>query len=216
MKDETFSSFIFTVSMLQDPPHLSYAVSFLPLARSSQMLDYYTNIKQEKLCDDTTEIVAMDLGECGLELATKVHEVFTIMEKAPLSWSPSSRTFVSSSIWGMFRIQDTAQNQACRCYWAGDRGNWELPVTLPLWCCCDTRSHLVPDSDSFEWCELSRVEVPEFVNSASMTLWQSWVTILPAFEIGRAVFYIHLNIGREGMSRLSSKREMYRMFILSI
>ena len=137
MKDETFSSFIFTVSMLQDPPHLSYAVSFLPLARSSQMLDYYTNIKQEKLCDDTTEIVAMDLGECGLELATKVHEVFTIMEKAPLSWSPSSRTFVSSSIWGMFRIQDTAQNQACRCYWGRDRGNWELPVTLPLWCSCD-------------------------------------------------------------------------------
>ena len=85
MKDETFSSFIFTVSMLQAPPHLSYAVSFLPLARSSQMLDYYTNIKQEKLCDDTTEIVAMDLGECGLELATKVHEVFTVMEKAPLS-----------------------------------------------------------------------------------------------------------------------------------
>ena len=62
-------TYIFTVAMLQDPPHLSYAVSFLPLARSSQMLDYYTNIKQEKLCDDTTEIVAMDLGECGLTRA---------------------------------------------------------------------------------------------------------------------------------------------------
>ena len=78
-------TYIFTVAVLQDPPHLSYAVSFLPLARSSQMLDYYTNIKQEKLCDDTTEIVAMDLGECGLmiELKTTLREVFTITERAP-------------------------------------------------------------------------------------------------------------------------------------
>ena len=43
--------------------HLSYAVSFLPLARSSQMLDYYNNIDKEKLCDGVTQVVAMDFGE---------------------------------------------------------------------------------------------------------------------------------------------------------
>ena len=43
--------------------YLSYAVSFLPLARSSQMLEYYNNIDKHKLCDGVTQIVAMDFGE---------------------------------------------------------------------------------------------------------------------------------------------------------
>ena len=43
-------------------PNLTHAVSFLPLARSSVMLQYYNNIDQAALCDGLTEVVAMDLG----------------------------------------------------------------------------------------------------------------------------------------------------------
>ena len=42
---------------------LTNAISFLPLARSSQMLEYYKNLDVDKLCDGVTEIVAMDFGE---------------------------------------------------------------------------------------------------------------------------------------------------------
>ena len=54
------------VSLFTQEPgslNLTYAVSFLPLARSSAMLEYYNNIHQEQLCDSRTEIVAMDFGE---------------------------------------------------------------------------------------------------------------------------------------------------------
>lgn len=51
--------------LIQEPGslNLTYAVSFLPLARSSMMLEYYNNIDQARLCDSRTEIVAMDFGE---------------------------------------------------------------------------------------------------------------------------------------------------------
>eukprot|EP00090_Calanus_glacialis_P004843 TRINITY_DN13625_c0_g1_i1.p1 TRINITY_DN13625_c0_g1~~TRINITY_DN13625_c0_g1_i1.p1 ORF type:complete len:1432 (+),score=169.81 TRINITY_DN13625_c0_g1_i1:127-4296(+) len=42
--------------------NLTYAMSFLPLARSSAMLNFYGNIEGKQLCDGITEIVAMDFG----------------------------------------------------------------------------------------------------------------------------------------------------------
>ena len=59
------------ISLTQEPGslNLTYAISFLPLARSSAMLEYYNNIDQEKLCDSRTEIVAMDFGECDKNLS---------------------------------------------------------------------------------------------------------------------------------------------------
>ena len=75
------------VHSCQDASKLNHVISFLPLAKSSQMLEYYNNIKQvnnfvsstreifsnilkylqDKLCDGVTEIVAMDFGEIFLE-----------------------------------------------------------------------------------------------------------------------------------------------------
>ena len=43
--------------------NLTYAMSFLPLARSSAMLNFYGNIEGKQLCDGITEIVAMDFGK---------------------------------------------------------------------------------------------------------------------------------------------------------
>jgi hypothetical protein len=42
--------------------NLTHAMSFLPLARSSAMLDYYSAIRPDRLHDGVTEIVAIDFG----------------------------------------------------------------------------------------------------------------------------------------------------------
>ena len=44
-------------------PHLQYAMSFLPLARSSVMLPLYGQLDGVHISDGHTEIIAMDFGE---------------------------------------------------------------------------------------------------------------------------------------------------------
>ena len=41
---------------------LKYAMSFLPLARSTAMMPLYTSLDGVEIRDSTTRIVAMDLG----------------------------------------------------------------------------------------------------------------------------------------------------------
>ena len=56
----------FTLNLLfqeSTDSNLTYAMSFLPLARSSAMLHFYGNIEGKQLCDGITEIVAMDFGK---------------------------------------------------------------------------------------------------------------------------------------------------------
>ena len=43
--------------------NLKYAISFLPLARSSAMMPFYGGLDGVKISDGRTQIVAMDLGK---------------------------------------------------------------------------------------------------------------------------------------------------------
>merc|ERR1711936_1377773 len=45
-----------------DDHNLTFAMSFIPLARSGAMLDYYGNIEGSRLSDGVTSIVAIDFG----------------------------------------------------------------------------------------------------------------------------------------------------------
>ncbi len=42
--------------------NLQYAMSFLPLARSTAMMPLYTSLDGQDIADGSTRIVAMDLG----------------------------------------------------------------------------------------------------------------------------------------------------------
>ena len=54
---------VLVTSSSSDTNNMNKYLIIVPIIRSSQMLDYYNSIDQEKLCDGFTEIVAMDFGK---------------------------------------------------------------------------------------------------------------------------------------------------------